>query len=74
MAAGRVHGVDLAGRETPLFWLRQASEQYFTASQFLAQLLRQLMSRPQAVQGLLGSEALLPLKLFAVVKRQLRVL
>ena len=48
----------------PLFRARQASEQYFTSAQFLAQLLRQTMSRPQTWQGLLGSAALLPLKLF----------
>lgn len=43
---------------------RQASEQYFTASQFFAQALRQLMGLPQATQGLLGRWALLPLKSF----------
>jgi hypothetical protein len=42
------------------FTRRQASLQYFTSAQFLAQLLRQLMGRPQATQGLLGSAALLP--------------
>jgi len=41
--------------------LRQASEQYFTSSQFLAQLLRQLMSFPQTMQGLTGKKDLLPL-------------
>jgi hypothetical protein len=41
---------------------RQASEQNFTSSQFFAQALRQLMSRPQAWQGLLGRLDLLPLK------------
>ena len=41
---------------------RQASEQYFTSAQFFAQRLRQLIGRPQATQGLLGSAALLPLK------------
>jgi hypothetical protein len=40
---------------------RQASEQYFTSAQFLAQLLRQVISRPQTTQILLGSAALLPL-------------
>nr|WP_264081909.1 hypothetical protein [Methyloradius palustris] len=30
----------------------QDSEQYFTASQLLAQALRQLISRPQPKQGL----------------------
>lgn len=44
------------------FPLRQALEQYFTSSQFLAQALRQLMGRPQRAQGLVGSAALLPLK------------
>ena len=43
------------------FLARQASEQYFTSSQFFAQLLRQVISRPQARQGLLGKAALLPL-------------
>jgi hypothetical protein len=33
-----------------------------TSAQFLAQRLRQLIKRPQATQGLLGSAALLPLK------------
>jgi hypothetical protein len=46
---------------------RQASEQYFTCSQFLAQLLRQVMVRPHTVHSLLGKEALLPLKLLGVV-------
>jgi hypothetical protein len=32
-----------------------------TSSQFFAQRLRQLIARPQAAQGLLGNEALLPL-------------
>jgi hypothetical protein len=41
---------------------RQASEQYFTSAQFLAQRRRQLMGRPQASQGLLGKAALLPRK------------
>jgi hypothetical protein len=41
--------------------LRQASLQYFTSSQFLAQLLRHTMSRPQTQQGLEGNDALLPL-------------
>ena len=41
---------------------RHASEQYLTSSQFLAQLLRQVISRPQTMQVLLGSDALLPLK------------
>jgi hypothetical protein len=41
---------------------RQASEQYFTSSQFFAQRCRQLIIRPQTAQVLLGSEALLPRK------------
>ena len=43
------------------FVRRQASEQYFTCAQFFAHRLRQVISRPQVAQGLLGSEALLPL-------------
>ena len=43
--------------------VRQASEQYFTSAQFLAQLLRHVISRPQVTQILLGSDALVPLKL-----------
>ena len=46
----------------PCFLARHASEQYLTSSQFLAQLLRQVISRPQTTQVLLGSDALLPLK------------
>jgi hypothetical protein len=45
--------------------LRQASEQYFTSFQFLAQFLRQLISRPQIAQILVGNEDLLPLKLIS---------
>lgn len=41
---------------------RQASEQYFTSSQFLAQVLRQLIKRPQFTQGFVGNAALFPLK------------
>ena len=67
MTAGWFHGV-LRGVVgvllLPFFRARQASEQYFTSAQFLAQLLRQTMSRPQTWQGLLGSPALLPLKPF----------
>ena len=44
-----------------VFLALHASEQYFTSAQFLAQLLRQVISRPQARQTLLGSAALLPL-------------
>ena len=69
MAAGWIHG-GLRGFVgvllLPHFRARQASEQYFTSAQFLAQLLRQTMSRPQTKQGLLGSAALLPLKPFDV--------
>ena len=41
----------------------QTSEQYFTSAQFFAQRRRQVIASPQAAQGLLGSAALLPLKL-----------
>lgn len=41
--------------------LRQASLQNFTSSQFFAQRLRQVIGRPHATQGLLGSDVLLPL-------------
>jgi hypothetical protein len=44
-----------------LFFL-QASEQYSTCSQFLAQAFRQVMSLPHTWQGLLGRFFLLPLK------------
>lgn len=47
--------------------LRQACEQYFTCSQFLAQALRQLMGRWQTVQILLGKWLLLPLNGAAVM-------
>jgi hypothetical protein len=40
----------------------QRSLQYSTLSQFLAQLLRQLMARPQTVQGFWGKSCLFPLK------------
>jgi len=40
----------------------QASEQYLTGSRFLAQALRQLISRPQCALGLVGSLPMLPLK------------
>jgi hypothetical protein len=43
-------------------FFRQASLQYRTASQFLAQALRQLMGRPQAWQGLRGRWDLWPLR------------
>jgi hypothetical protein len=40
---------------------RQASEQYLTDSQFLAQDFRQVISLPQLTQSLLGKKDLLPL-------------
>ena len=46
------------------FLARQASEQYSTDSQFLAQALRQVMVRPHTAQSLLGRDCLLPLKSF----------
>ena len=45
-----------------LFPARQASEQYLTASQFLAQALRQTMGRLHTRHSLLGRLLLLPLK------------
>jgi len=39
----------------------QASEQYLTSCQFLAHDLRQVISRPQTWQGLLGKVCLFPL-------------
>lgn len=41
---------------------RQRSLQYSTWSQFLAQLLRQVMARPHTVQGFSGKCCLFPLK------------
>ena len=41
---------------------RQASEQYFTSSQFLAQARRQVMGRWHTMHSLLGRFCLLPLK------------
>lgn len=41
---------------------RQRSLQYSTVSQFLAQLLRQLMGRPQTMHGFCGKSCLFPLK------------
>lgn len=41
---------------------RQAWEQYFTSAQFFAQRRRQVITNPQAKQGLLGNAALLPRK------------
>ena len=46
--------------DVPRF-LRQASEQNFTSSQFFAHFFRQVIGRPQTVQGLEGSDCLLPL-------------
>ena len=45
-------------------FLRHASEQYNTCSQFLDQVLRHVMSRPQVLEGLLGKLCLLPLNVF----------
>ena len=59
-----MEGYGVVGVLFTLLRARQASEQYFTSAQFLAQLLRQTMSRQQTWQGLLGSPALLPLKPF----------
>jgi len=42
-------------------FFRHASEHTLTSSQFLAQDFRQVISRPQTVQGLLGRCCLLPL-------------
>ena len=53
----------------PFFWARHASEQYLMSPQFLAQLLRQVISRPQTMQILLGSAALLPLKPLKTMRR-----
>jgi hypothetical protein len=53
------------GCRGPGFFVRQASEQYLTSSQFFAQRLRQTISRPHAKQILRGSAALLPLKSIA---------
>jgi hypothetical protein len=47
--------------------LRQASEQYLTSLQFLAQLLRHVITRPHTLQSLLGRADLLPLKLLVCV-------
>ena len=57
----------------PSFLARHASEQYLTSSQFLAQLLRQVISRPQTMQILLGSAALLPLKPLKSMRRTPRL-
>ena len=47
-----------------VFLARQASEQYNTDAQFLAQALRQVMVRPHTAHSLLGRDCLLPLKSF----------
>jgi hypothetical protein len=54
----------VAGLEATVleFDLRQASEQTFTSFQFFAHFLRQVISRPQVAQGLVGRYRLLPLK------------
>jgi hypothetical protein len=44
------------------FFFLQASEQYFTSSQFLAQDFLQVISFLQTTQILLGRKDLLPLK------------
>jgi len=52
--------VDWPSIQLTLFFL-QASEQYRTCSQFLAQDFRQVISRLHVLQGLLGKLCLLPL-------------
>lgn len=49
-----------AGDRLRLLSVRQASEQYFTSSQFLAQDFRQVIVRPHMLQSLLGRKLLLP--------------
>jgi hypothetical protein len=58
------HKLPLAGAVLPVLGLlaRQRSLQYKTLSQFLAQLLRQLMARPHTMQGFWGKSCLFPLK------------
>ncbi len=46
---------------------RHLSEQYYTSSQFLAHALRQVISRWQIEQTLLGKPDLLPLKVVLFV-------
>ena len=46
---------------------RHLTEQYFTSSQFLAHALRQVISRLQTTQTLLGKLDLLPLKVILFV-------
>ena len=50
------------GRRGLFLVARQRSLQYSTLSQFLAQLLRQVMARPQTAQGFWGKSCLFPLK------------
>jgi hypothetical protein len=52
---------------------RQASEQYFTVSQFLAQALRQTMGLPQAAQAFAGRKLLLPLNGVGMAVFSLRI-
>ena len=62
-----VTGDETAVSQRASFFLaRQASEQYNTNSQFLAQALRHVMLRPHTAQGLLGRACLLPLKSFFI--------
>ena len=56
---GDVQDEVLAALDLPTL---QRSLQYNTLSQFLAQLLRQLMARPQTAQGFCGKSCLFPLK------------
>jgi hypothetical protein len=48
---------------------RQRSLQYKTLSQFLAQLLRQVMAKPQTAQGFCGKSCLFPLNPEGLVMR-----
>jgi hypothetical protein len=56
---GDVQDEVLAALDLPAL---QRSLQYNTLSQFLAQLLRQLMARPHTAQGFWGKSCLFPLK------------
>jgi hypothetical protein len=56
---GDVQDEVLAALDLPTL---QRSLQYNTLSQFLAQLLRQLMARPHTAQGFWGKSCLFPLK------------
>ena len=64
-------GVHVDGEAGSLRW-RQASEQYSTCSQFLAQALRQVISRAHTLHGLLGKLRLLPLNDGCVGTREKR--